>query len=336
MSGADATESPLDSFAEVTGEEVVEAFDALGNDARLAILLALWDAKDPGPPTSQTSAVKLSFSELHERVGMSDSGQFNYHLDNLIGEFVEQSEQGYKLTESADQFLRAVFAGTLRDHATFEGEPIDAACDRCGESMVIDYSDGMLTERCTSCEGFYQNPDYPEGINTTTYRPPAGLLDRTPREFYRDGNTWNRNRFHTTMEGVCPACSGSVTSSMHVCEDHNTDDGTVCDSCGSFFEIVALFVCDICKFVQWTPAFSPVVTEMAVKSFFYERGIDIEASYDAREMQDAIDAIKEVEVTAEEPMEITVKIELDGDRLEATLDDEAQVIDVTEEVQSPD
>lgn len=33
-----------------------------------------------------------------------------------------------------------MFAGTLRDHASFEGEPIEGECERCGQPMVIDYA----------------------------------------------------------------------------------------------------------------------------------------------------------------------------------------------------
>lgn len=60
-----------------------DAFGLLGNETRLAILQALGDAADP-----------LSFSELRDRVWVSDSGQFNYHLDQLTGPFVGQTDEG--------------------------------------------------------------------------------------------------------------------------------------------------------------------------------------------------------------------------------------------------
>lgn len=336
MADPHPSESPLEAVAEVTGDEVAEAFKSLGNDTRLAILVALWEAKDPTPIASEASEPMVPFSELRERVGTRDSGQFNYHLDQLVGPFVEQTETGYSLTESAEQILCAVFAGTLRDHAGIEGEPIDATCNRCGEPMVIDYTDDILIERCTSCEGLFQAPDDPRGINRKVYRPPAGLLHRTPEEFHRHGNTWTRHRLYSMLEGVCPDCTGAVTTSIHVCEDHNADDGTVCETCGSLWEILMLFVCDVCKYETMTPAFSPLFTEIAVNAFFYERGIDTEARYDASDSKEVFDAIKQMAVTAEEPLEITVEIELAGDRLEATLDDEARVIDVTEDVQDTD
>ncbi|MEF8801745.1 MAG: hypothetical protein V5A38_11010 [Halolamina sp.] len=44
------------------------------------------------------------------------------------------------------------------------------------------------------------------------------------------------------------------------------------------------------------------------------------------------DVIQQTEVLSEDPLKITVTAALDGDRLVVTLDEEANVIDVTEEL----
>ncbi len=41
----------------------------------------------------------LTFSELGERVGVRDVGQFDYHLQRLRGNLVEETPDGYELTE---------------------------------------------------------------------------------------------------------------------------------------------------------------------------------------------------------------------------------------------
>lgn len=51
-----------------------EAFAVLGNEIRVDILRALWEAGEP-----------LAYSELQERIGVCDSGRFNYHLRKLVG-----------------------------------------------------------------------------------------------------------------------------------------------------------------------------------------------------------------------------------------------------------
>lgn len=336
MPDGQPSESPLDTVVATGDEQTAEAFKLLGNDTRLAILLALWEAKDPGGPPSEWSEPALGFSELYDRIDIRDSGNFNYHLEKLTGTFVQETEEGYKLTWSAEQVLTAVFAGILTGHSSFEGEPVDAECYRCGAPVVIDYTSGSLIKRCTSCDGAAQLSDYPSGLLAGRYQPPVGLANRTPQEFHRAGLTWNRHRVQSLMEGVCPDCTGTVTATSYVCEDHETGDGTVCERCGTAFETIAQFVCDVCKNSWTTPGYAPIMTEEAVNGFFHEHGLDPGVIWNDPSKWALQKAIERVEVRAEEPPEVEVAIELDGDHLYVTLDDEAQVVNVTEETRKTD
>lgn len=329
MADVDASESPLEAIESTVGRTTIDAFKTLGNETRLAILLALWDAQAPGPSPSGPATAAVSYSELKDRIGVRDSGQFNYHLGKLVDTFVDSSDEGYELKTPGEQILHAVLAGTLTDHSAFRDEPLDVACYRCGASTVIDYRDGMLTERCTRCEGKWQSPDAPHGTISRGYLPPVGLKNRTPQAFHRNGNTWTRHRLFSMMEGVCPDCSGTVTAAISVCEDHDTADGTVCVACGSMFEVHWQFVCDVCKLEWWTPGAAPIYTELGVLAFFHEHGMDPDALYDASALATLHEAIERVEVRSAEPLELAVTVEIDGDRLDVTLDDHARVIDAT-------
>lgn len=329
------SESPLDAVAGTVGERTTEAFKILGNDTRLAILVALWEAKNPGPPLSEPSEPVVSFAELRKRVGMRDGSQFNYHLTQLVGHFVRQTDDGYTLTKPGERILRVMIAGTLTDHAPLEDEPIDTECVNCGAPRVMDYRDGTLIERCINCEGAWHEPDDPPGVVAKIYRPPVGLEHRTPQEFQRHGNVWDRHRVHSTMEGVCPDCSGTVATTNHVCDDHDTHEGTVCKRCGTLFEIQTHFVCEVCKYEFTTPAYLPIFTELAVTAFFHEHGLNPDALLDEFAWKVLHDAITHVAVVAEQPLEIEVTVELDGDRLDVILDDEARVTDVTEQIREP-
>lgn len=169
---------------------------------------------DDYEPGAEDDAVP--FSDLRELVGVRDSGQFNYHLDKLVGPFIEQTGEGYSLTTRVEQILRTVLAGTLIEPRSFEGEPIDAVCDRCGASMVIDYRDGVLFERCTSCAGRWEGTEHSPGVLRSVYRPPVGLECRTPQQFHRHGNTWDRYDAMARLEGICPDCSGAVSTSRRL------------------------------------------------------------------------------------------------------------------------
>lgn len=335
MASSHAGESPIQAVADVTGTNVVEAFELLGNDIRLAILLALWEAKEPSLPWSDESEPALSFTELRDQLGLSHGSQFNYHLNELTDMFIQKTDTGYSLTRSAEHFLRAVFAGTLREHTTIRGEPVDATCDRCGSPLVMDYEDEIRYDRCTNCEGFLPEPDNPPGTVSNIWCPPAGRLNRTPEEFYREINTWTRHRIFTTWEGACRDCSGTVSTTFYRCEDHNVADGTPCEHCGiggAGFETQWLFVCDVCKSSTFSPGFAPIYSSMTVRTFLFERGLDLEACVDAGHRKRAFDAIERVEVTSEDPVAVEVLVEVDDDQIEVTLDGEANVVDVTEDV----
>ncbi|MGQ5516099.1 winged helix-turn-helix domain-containing protein [Halococcus saccharolyticus] len=99
-----------------------DALSALGNETRVAILRELADADDT-----------LSFSDLRDRVGIRDSGKFNYHLSELCAYFVRETESGYELGHAG---TRVIDAATSRDEPVprDDSDAVDASetCPVCG------------------------------------------------------------------------------------------------------------------------------------------------------------------------------------------------------------
>ena len=87
-----AGDSPLEVAADTAGPAVVDLFKLLGNETRLAILLALWEAFDPFDPKNG-----VSFTALRDRAGLPQGAQFGSHLDKLAGRLVEKTAEGYVL-----------------------------------------------------------------------------------------------------------------------------------------------------------------------------------------------------------------------------------------------
>jgi hypothetical protein len=87
-----------------------DAFATLGNETRLGILQTLGRAGED-----------LSFSVLRDRVGVEDSGQFNYHLEQLVGHFVRKTEDGYQLRRAGRRVVEAVLSGAVTDAPTWTG-----------------------------------------------------------------------------------------------------------------------------------------------------------------------------------------------------------------------
>lgn len=82
-------------MTEAIEDELGEAFGLVDDETRLEILWGLWEERID---TDHRETEPVSFSELRGRVGVEDSGRFNYHLDQLVPRFVEQGEDGYTLT----------------------------------------------------------------------------------------------------------------------------------------------------------------------------------------------------------------------------------------------
>jgi DNA-binding transcriptional ArsR family regulator len=95
----------LEAAAGAAGPAATEAFKLLGDETRLAILLALWEAHEPF-----ADGDAVGFSTLRDRVGTADSGRFNYHLDRLTDHFVRRTDDGYELREAGLTVGRSVIA----------------------------------------------------------------------------------------------------------------------------------------------------------------------------------------------------------------------------------
>jgi hypothetical protein len=91
------SESPED----VTDAETLppdQALALLGNETRIAILRVIASADEETVP----------FSILRERVGIDDSGQFNYHLNKLTGYYVRRTTDGYALHQTGTDALEVI------------------------------------------------------------------------------------------------------------------------------------------------------------------------------------------------------------------------------------
>lgn len=122
-----------------------EAFSLLGNETRIGIVRALWELSD-GPQE------KTSFSEVRECADVTDSGQFNYHLDKLVGTFVQRDEGGYELTYAGRQVIGAILDGTYTKRAEIGPFDIDVSCSVCGSSHEASYETDQFVVRCPNCE----------------------------------------------------------------------------------------------------------------------------------------------------------------------------------------
>jgi hypothetical protein len=139
-----------------------EAFSLIGNETRVEILEALW----------RTDQQPVSFTTLRQRSGVDDSAKFNYHLGQLTGHFVRQTEQGYELRTTGESAVRAAVEGSFNAHP--DPDPIETGddCTRCGSRLVATYSEEKLTIDCPACGRGHGRYSFPPGglVVVTTVR----------------------------------------------------------------------------------------------------------------------------------------------------------------------
>ncbi|MDY6817923.1 MAG: helix-turn-helix domain-containing protein [Halobacteriales archaeon] len=98
-----------------------QALTALTHEVRVDTLRTLADADQP-----------LTFSELKARVDVVDSGRFNYHLNELLDQYLRETRQGYELNYRGKQIIIAAGGGVATDDELHAGA--DDHCPVCGDA----------------------------------------------------------------------------------------------------------------------------------------------------------------------------------------------------------
>lgn len=325
MNEKNAGGSPLESAAGAAGPHAVDAFERVGDETRLAILLALWEAYEPFADDNT-----LSFSALLDRVGYDTSGNFSYHLQKLEGHFVEATSDGYRLKQAGHRLVRAVIAGRGLTDNTLAPTEIDFDCRTCGKPLAVTYENEQLYTVCTECEGrFAPDSEVPPGTVMGFAFDPSGLSRTSPEEIFAASVVRAMGKFTMQMCGLCPECSGSADSSIHVCEDHESDG--ICTNCGRRDEIQARWVCRTCKNAGHAPPGPNLILHPRIVAFYADRGLDIGYSMngftDVARMLTAM-ANHQQELVSTDPIRVRVTIRYKGDHLRVLIDDSMNIVDV--------
>lgn len=328
MSTGASPTAPLDAVAESVADSTTQAFGLLANETRLAILLALWEAYEP-----HSGGSAVSFSALRERVGMRDSGQFNYHLGKLNGQFIESTEEGYQLHPVGLRLVQTVIAGTGGE-ASLPPTEIDLPCHLCGGPTAVTYEDGWLSHICLECDGGFEDVVQSGGLLFTEPFASAALADRTPEEIFAAGVFQLLQVFVMKLGGVCPICSGVVDSELAVCDDHTDAPGELCDACQRSSPIVVRWRCTVCKYRGSTSPSGTVVLQPDAVAFYHGHGVDLGYAVNdfdrAREVLQLMRAASE-EALSTDPVRIRVTARYDGDELGLVLNERLHAVRVLDE-----
>lgn len=320
----------MEAAAGAAGPHTTDAFAVLGNETRLAILLALWEAYDP---LAERNA--LSFSELREAVGVRQGAQFNYHLDKVVGRFVRKTDAGYELRRSGLILVQSIIAGIGTEDPTLEPTEIDDTCEFCGAPVVITYANRYVYRVCTECGGFVEPGDeHPEGALSGWTLEPTGLAGRSAEDAYVASTIRTYGWVVMRFEGLCPLCSGEVEWSIEACDNHEANADEDCPNCGRKRAVLAQETCTVCKSAGEGPPGIKVLFHPAVVAFCYDHGFEVGFTgtidfEDVVRIKNFVDTFEE-SVVSTDPLRIQIMVRLDDNELCLTLDDEVNVIDVEE------
>lgn len=229
------------------GADAAAAFGTLASETRLAILETLHDAlrdhEGPGQPS-------VPYAELRRRVGVEDSGKFNYHLTQLTDDFVRKREGGYVLTQVGRTAAETVWRSfDLGDHG-FDETGVDEECPRCGDGLVVAYADGHVTTRCRTCGGLLGVDGLRPGTVSRLPFPPAGVPDHSPTALVHAAHRRLCRHLLSMRDGVCPRCGGATEARLSVCGDHGEG---LCRACGTTVPTVADTTCLRCGYGRLAP-----------------------------------------------------------------------------------
>lgn len=298
-----------------------EAFAVLGNETRMEILQALGEGDAPIP-----------FSELRERIGVRDSGQFNYHLGKLEGHFVRKTDAGYSLRQAGNRVIEAILSGAVTETVVLEPTRLDIPCPFCGADIEVSYREERLLVRCTECGGSFGDVEpsspalesMPPGTLTLNYLPSAGFQGRSPGEVLDTTLAWTYAQHVLVANDVCSRCSGTIEHSVDVCSDHQPD-GTICDQCHTRFAVKYVSRCTNCNYEKRGGFSHHLLGDSRVRAFFEAREIDpLAPAYNG--LSPIYDY--EEEVLSTDPFEVRVTFSVGGDELVVLVDDALRVSEV--------
>lgn len=276
--------------------DLEEVFGVLANDLRVKIIQALWEAY-PDP---------VSFSDLQSRVGIRDSGTFNYHLDMLTPQFVRKRADGYTVTYAGREAIGTVVSGRLTEADDLDVGPVPAGeCMHCSGAVVATYEDGAIIIECTDCDGLITRMPVPP-ITVATIDP-----ERLPQVFSRYLLTLT----HQLSRGFCTLCHGHVESTL---------TGLSAEESVTYRSILDVrFECQECGTWRNLNIGGVVMDHPAVISFLFDAGIDLRDMY----IWEAIPLLDpDTTIETEDPLRLNLTIQIDENTLELTIDESGSVV----------
>lgn len=308
-------DAPPTTYGSLTPEE---AFALVGNEVRAEIL---WELSNTRAGEGDIPA--LSFSELRSRIDTDiDSSQFNYHLQQLIGRFVERSDEGaaqlvdrivdrmdegYVLRPEGTRLTRTIRAGTSPEQSSLAPFELGIDCYFCGTAVEATYQNAIFMARCPGCEYLYE-------YDLT----PPGIIADDEGSVLRQISEYTRHRRLSFARGVCPLCANALDTQFVSPSETGYPRADQ-------REVLINRWCDHCGERNYLKLGEVLLRDPALISFCYGHALDVTTT-PIWELEFTV-TDRYVTIRSTDPWKIELRLTLDDDTLELVVDDDLNVVE---------
>lgn len=277
-----------------------DTFAALSDPIRIEIVEALaeYHQEHPTDPGVQ-------FSTLRKSVGIRDSGRFLYHLEKLLGVFVEKTDDRYRLTYAGVEIKNAIVAGTYTNDGTIDSTGLDSTCSICGSSASASYDSGVLTVTCEN-----EHPLF-------VWALPANAADgREIEELIELATTLAYHAHELVVGGTCSECYSPVEPTIRRVESSDPNGQPLrftahCEACGATWDVPVGFT---------------LIGHPEVEALYRRQGRPIREEY-WWELEFVGDGIS-IERLDEEPLTVRLSFEVGDRSLRATVEENGRIVQI--------
>lgn len=281
-----------------------ETFATIGNETRAEILRIL--GEDP--------YAELSFSELRSRMAEDiDSGQFNYHLKQLLDQFVNRTENGYTLRPEGVTLYRLIRAGSFTQELHLEPFEAGFDCYFCGTAVEAHYETGVFELACPGCAYQYGKARLPpSAIDPDDPQAALSLIDQ-----------YLRQDILALPRGVCPFCVNDLDITFVPGEEVWMESAAELD-------VLVEYDCDHCGNGHYLSVGLSLLYNSSLIAFFEDHGVDI-TTVPHWELEFALtnDAVT---VRQTDPWEVALEVSRGDETLVLVVDENLTVLEATRDV----
>ncbi|WP_336325825.1 helix-turn-helix domain-containing protein [Halovenus sp. HT40] len=286
--------------------ELKETFATIGNETRAEILRIL----------GQQPHTERSFSELRAELDEQiDSGQFNYHLQQLLGQFVSEGEDGYTLRPEGVILYRLIRTGSFTQELHLDPFDTGFECHFCGTVVQARYETGVLEMECPGCESPYGRARL----------PPSAIDPAEPESALTLIDQYLRQEILALSNRVCPFCVNELDTTFLPGDEVWTDGA-------SNLDLFVEYRCDHCGNRHYLTVGLSLLYNSSLIAFFEDHGVDITTVHQW-ELEFAM-TDRAITVEDTDPWEVTLRVTQDNDTCVLTVDEDLTVLDAHREVSS--